>query len=107
MGDFIRATLITNSYFTNGTNSGTLGYLIDNENPSSSITNTVSAGGGTGTIFNANGQLLTMLGVQSTTGSAAVGMPIGGTAGVLYTDVLPQLQVIGQAKNGFPTQGNG
>jgi hypothetical protein len=98
---------VTDSYFTNGTSSGMLGYLIDNENPSSSITNTVLAGGGTGTIFNGNGQLLTMLGVQSTTGGAAIGIPIGGTAGVFYTDVLPQLQVIGQAKNGFPIQGNG
>ena len=94
----------TDSMFTNGSKSNMLGYLIDNESPFSSISNTVLSNGGKGTTFNPSGQLIQLAGVLTT---AALGLPTIGVAENRYANVLTQLQVIGQAKSGFPTQGAG
>jgi Pectate lyase superfamily protein len=45
----------TDSMFTNGSRSDTLGYLIDNGSRFSSISNTVLSNGGSGTTFNPSG----------------------------------------------------
>jgi hypothetical protein len=94
----------TDSMFTNGSRSSALGYLIDNQSPFSSISNTVLSNGGGGTTFNPSGQVIQLAGVLTT---AALGLPTIGTADHRYANVLTQLQVIGQAKSGFPTQGAG
>jgi len=94
----------TDSMFTNGSRSSTLGYLIDNQSPFSSISNTVLSNGGGGTTFNPSGQLIQLAGVLTT---AALGLPTIGTAENRYANVLTQLQIIGQAKSGFPSQGTG
>jgi hypothetical protein len=53
---------ITDHYFTGGTNSGTVGYLIDNENTWCAVVNSVAFNVGAGTTFNSAGLSCTLLG---------------------------------------------
>lgn len=59
---------VSNSVFTNGSRSGTVGYLIDAENSSTacSFTNTTAFNSGTGVVFNPSGQTCSLFNVYNT-----------------------------------------
>lgn len=52
---------VSGSKFTNGTSSGTLGYVIDNETTRCTIIGGELLNGGAGNLFNGSGQICTML----------------------------------------------